>query len=85
MSYSKVLREVLKSRIESKREINFNPVQQKSMFRDLLDEIDRLQSIVDKFNIGFVNSKHVETPEPPFRKSIDARGNEIALQFEEDA
>jgi hypothetical protein len=27
----------------------------------------------------------VYIPEPPFRKSIDARGNEIALQFEADA
>ena len=31
------------------------------------------------------NSDWTPQSEPPFRKSIDARGNEIALQFEADA
>ena len=32
-----------------------------------------------------LNLRVYDFQDPPFRKSIDARGNEIALQFEEDA
>jgi hypothetical protein len=35
--------------------------------------------------IGFTDYRLEKVGEPAFRKSIDARGNEIALQFDEDA
>ena len=81
MHYSKELFDHIKNGANEKHEYTQIPTLHLIC---LLGEITRLQSVVDAFNTGFVNSKHVEPPEPPFRKSIDARGNEIELQFEDD-
>ena len=43
------------------------------------------QPMLDVLDTPIHNPAYRMIGEPPFRKSIDARGNEIALQFEEDA